>query len=68
MHDQYYHTPLQHPRQIRILNLAPAENPSEPIQCDLSLISLDDHPEWDGDYSALSYSWLETLKLRCTPH
>jgi hypothetical protein len=58
MPDQYYHIPLGHPRRIRVLHLAPAEDREAPIQCQLETISLDDHPEWDGDYTALSYAWL----------
>ncbi|KAI9781660.1 MAG: hypothetical protein M1839_005877 [Geoglossum umbratile] len=57
MPDQYYHTPLRHPRHIRILHLAPAEDSAAPIRCQLDTISLDDHPKWDGDYTALSYAW-----------
>ncbi|CZR67993.1 uncharacterized protein PAC_17892 [Phialocephala subalpina] len=57
MPDQYYHTPLQHSRHIRVLHLAPAEDAAAPIRCQLGTISLDDHLEWDGDYTALSYSW-----------
>jgi hypothetical protein len=57
MPDQYYHTPLQHPRHIRILHLAPAEDAAAPIQFQLGTLSLDDHPQWDGDYTALSYAW-----------
>ena len=58
MPDQYYHTPLLHPRHIRVLHLVPAGDSAAPIRCQLDTISLDDHPKWDGDYTALSYSWL----------
>ncbi|KAJ6098846.1 hypothetical protein N7467_000381 [Penicillium canescens] len=54
---QYYHVPLPGPRYTRVVHLDPATDPTAPIQCRVQPISLDDHPEWDGDYTALSYTW-----------
>ncbi|OCK86903.1 HET-domain-containing protein [Cenococcum geophilum 1.58] len=49
-------TPLG-PRHIRIILLQPAENNDDPIQCSLAAVSLDDYPSYNGDYTALSYTW-----------
>jgi hypothetical protein len=55
--DQYYHARLPGSRYTRVIHLDPATDPTTPIQCHLQPISLDDHPEWDGDYTAISYTW-----------
>jgi hypothetical protein len=40
-------------REIRLILLAPAENRSDPINCELNIVSLDERPH----YKALSYVW-----------
>jgi hypothetical protein len=55
--DNYEYEPLPDPRYIRLIYLHPAKDFSDPFVCRLMVISLDDHLEWDGDYTAVSYSW-----------
>lgn len=40
-------------KEIRLISLAPAENRSDPINCELNIVSLDERPQ----YKALSYVW-----------
>ncbi|KAH7061758.1 heterokaryon incompatibility protein-domain-containing protein [Paraphoma chrysanthemicola] len=53
----YRHIPLKGSRSIRVLELQPAPNISAPIFCQLKAVSLDDYPQWDANYTALSYTW-----------
>lgn len=57
METKYRHSPLPAPNYIRVIILGPAEDPTSKIHCLLETVSLDDYPEWDADYTALSYSW-----------
>ncbi|KAJ2896615.1 hypothetical protein MKZ38_005405 [Zalerion maritima] len=51
--DTYSHIPLQGPRHIRTIALAPAQDVQDPIRCLLVQANLDDDPP----YQALSYTW-----------
>jgi hypothetical protein len=54
---QYIHIPLKGPRATRVLELQPAADTLEPVLCSLKAISLDDYPQWEAHYTALSYTW-----------
>jgi len=56
---QYKHQPLSRPRQIRVLELAPAMRLQDPIDCRLVETSLPADATTGGtlDYEALSYVW-----------
>ena len=53
MQNPYIYTRLTSLRSTRVIQLYPAIEPSSPISCELSEVSLDDTPQ----YSALSYTW-----------
>jgi len=57
MPGKYRHVSLTSSRSIRVLHLEPSQDSEAPIQCSLKVISLDEYPKWDADYTALSYSW-----------
>ena len=71
MQNPYRHIPLERPRSIRVLELQPAPNAIAPIICKLRPLSLDDYPQWDADYTALSYTWggqTPILEIECDGH
>lgn len=47
------YTPLQNTNDIRLLILDPGLPSDDHVSCSLSVVSLDDQPE----YEALSYAW-----------
>lgn len=53
----YRHCPITGLRSIRVLELQPAANTTDPVYCKLKPISLDDFPRWNANYTALSYTW-----------
>jgi hypothetical protein len=64
----YRHIPLEGSRSIRVLELQPALNAVASITCKLRTFSLDDYPQWDANYTALSYTWdgqTPTCEIEC---
>lgn len=57
MENPYHHVPLPSPRCIRIIHLTPSAEFASPLHCRLVAVSLDEYPEYNADYTALSYSW-----------
>ncbi|RYN21402.1 hypothetical protein AA0119_g9384 [Alternaria tenuissima] len=71
MQNPYRHIPLEGSRSIRVLELQPAPNAIAPIICKLRPLSLDDYPQCDANYTALSYTWDgQTLirEIECDGH
>jgi hypothetical protein len=57
MQTPYRHIPIEGSRSIRVLELQPAPNVFASIRCKLRAFSLDDYPQWEATYTALSYTW-----------
>ena len=57
MGNQYHHAPLLIPRCIRIIHLEASTNIDSPLRCHLTVVSMDDCSKYNGEYTALSYSW-----------
>lgn len=63
----YEKKPLERPRDIRLVTLAPASASSDPICCTLQVVSLDAKSSISS-YEALSYCWgsrFRTLPVTC---
>ena len=66
--DLFRHKPLEHPWQIRLVELIACKEEEDPVQCKIHLIPAGDAKEIDPDYDivgdakkipyfALSYTW-----------